>query len=63
MEWANDERSKISPLRDGTRMFLELCKIRWNAIRGRYSVPKAARTEAQVSSAQLPVAGSEARKP
>lgn len=63
VEWANDERSKISPLRDGTRMFLELCKIRWNALRGRYTVPTMARAEEKACSSQLPVAGSEARKP
>ena len=60
VEWANDERSKISPLKDGTRMFLELCKIRWNAIRGLYAVPKNPPPPSRVAGSQLPVAGSEA---
>jgi len=36
VRWAHDERSKISPLRDGTRMFGELLKVRWNDLRGHY---------------------------
>jgi dolichyl-phosphate beta-glucosyltransferase len=36
VEWAHDARSKISPLRDGTRMFVEMLTIRWNDLRGRY---------------------------
>ncbi len=36
VRWAHDERSKISPLRDGTRMFGEMLKIRWNGLCGRY---------------------------
>jgi len=35
--WAHSEGTRISPLRDGTRMFLEVLKIRWNAISGKYS--------------------------
>ena len=62
VEWANDERSKISPLKDGTRMFLELCKIRWNAIRGLYAVPTTPEAPMGVAGSQLPVAGSEPRK-
>ena len=34
--WAHSEGTRISPLRDGTRMFLEMLKIRWNAITGKY---------------------------
>ena len=37
VEWAHDERSKISPLKDGTRMFLEMLTIRWNDLSGKYS--------------------------
>jgi glycosyltransferase involved in cell wall biosynthesis len=37
VKWAHDDRGTISPLRDGTRMFLEVMKIRWNAISGKYS--------------------------
>jgi dolichyl-phosphate beta-glucosyltransferase len=61
VEWANDERSKISPLRDGTRMFLELCKIRWNAIRGRYPAGKLSQPEgSKISGSQVAVTTSEA---
>lgn len=34
--WAHSEGTRISPLRDGTRMFLEMLKIRWNALSGKY---------------------------
>jgi hypothetical protein len=34
--WAHREGTRIRPLRDGTRMFLELLKIRWNALTGTY---------------------------
>lgn len=34
--WAHDVGTRISPLRDGTRMFFEMLKIRWNAITGKY---------------------------
>lgn len=34
--WAHSEGTRISPLRDGTRMFLEMLKIRWNALTGKY---------------------------
>jgi dolichyl-phosphate beta-glucosyltransferase len=37
--WAHSEGTRISPLRDGTKMFLEMLKIRWNAIRGKYRAP------------------------
>jgi glycosyltransferase involved in cell wall biosynthesis len=35
--WAHSEGTRISPLRDGTMMFLEMLKIRWNAITGKYN--------------------------
>jgi dolichyl-phosphate beta-glucosyltransferase len=38
VEWAHSEGTRISPLRDGTRMFLEMLKIRWNGITGKYDV-------------------------
>jgi len=38
VEWAHDEGTRISPLRDGTRMFFEMLKIRWNALTGRYAL-------------------------
>ena len=35
--WAHVEGTRISPLRDGMRMFGEVLRIRWNAITGKYS--------------------------
>jgi dolichyl-phosphate beta-glucosyltransferase len=35
--WAHVEGTRISPLRDGVRMFGEVLKIRWNALLGKYS--------------------------
>jgi glycosyltransferase involved in cell wall biosynthesis len=34
--WAHMEGTRISPLRDGLRMFGEVLKIRWNAMTGKY---------------------------
>jgi len=36
VRWSHDERSKINPVTDGFKMFLELLKIRWNDLTGRY---------------------------
>ena len=36
VRWAHDERSKISPLRDGARMFGEMLKVRWYDLSGKY---------------------------
>ena len=38
VEWAHSEGTRISPLRDGTKMFMEMFKIRWNAVSGKYAV-------------------------
>jgi len=38
--WAHVEGTRISPLRDGMRMFGEVMKIRWNALTGKYSEVK-----------------------
>lgn len=46
VEWAHDERSKINPVVDGMKMFLEVLKVRWNDINGRYREPKFARISA-----------------
>jgi glycosyltransferase involved in cell wall biosynthesis len=35
--WSNSEGTRISPLRDGIRMFAEVLKIRWDALTGKYS--------------------------
>lgn len=37
VRWSHAEGSKVKFLRDGVRMFLDLVRIRWNAIAGRYS--------------------------
>jgi hypothetical protein len=34
--WGHDERSRISYLRDGMQMLMELVYVRWSALRGRY---------------------------
>ncbi len=36
VEWAHSEGTRISPLRDGTQMFAEMLKIRWNGLSGKY---------------------------
>lgn len=39
VHWAHDHRSKISPVRDGTRMLGELLKVRMNSASGKYLPP------------------------
>ncbi len=39
VEWAHDDRSKINPVVDGFKMGLEMLKIRWNGLSGRYDNP------------------------
>ena len=39
VEWAHDHRSKISPVRDGLKMGLEMLSVRWNDIKGLYTEP------------------------
>jgi len=39
VEWAHDNRSKINPIVDGFKMFLEILRIRWYGLTGRYSRP------------------------
>ncbi len=38
--WAHREGTRINPLRDGAKMFLEMLKIRWNAMNGKYDSPR-----------------------
>jgi glycosyltransferase involved in cell wall biosynthesis len=38
--WSHREGTRINPLRDGIRMFGEVLKIRWNAIRGKYAAAR-----------------------
>ena len=49
--WAHDHRSKISPLRDGIKMGVEMLSVRWNDIRGLYKEPAFAPEEATVTPA------------
>jgi glycosyltransferase involved in cell wall biosynthesis len=37
VRWSHAQGSKVNFLRDGTRMFFDLARIRWNAIAGKYS--------------------------
>ncbi len=39
VEWAHDHRSKISPVRDGLKMGMEMLSVRWNDIQGLYKEP------------------------
>jgi dolichyl-phosphate beta-glucosyltransferase len=39
VEWAHDHRSKISPVRDGLRMGVEMLSVRWNDMKGLYKEP------------------------
>ena len=36
VSWAHDARSRVSYLKDGTKMLEEIAIIRWNALMGRY---------------------------
>ena len=38
--WAHREGTRINPLRDGAKMFLEMLRIRWNAMNGKYDSPR-----------------------
>ena len=42
VHWAHVGGTRISPLRDGLRMFEEVLRVRWNAMTGKYSRPQAA---------------------
>jgi dolichyl-phosphate beta-glucosyltransferase len=39
--WSHREGTRINPVRDGFRMVLELFKIRWNALSGKYRMARA----------------------
>ena len=36
VSWGHDERSKMHPWRDGFHMGLEMLRVRWNALSGKY---------------------------
>lgn len=39
VRWRYGNESKVNPLRDSVRMFLDVLKVRWLAAQGRYSPP------------------------
>ena len=58
VEWAHDHRSKISPIRDGIKMSLEMLAVRWNDMKGLYKAPSVAVPDEALAkpAASLPVA-------
>jgi len=50
VEWAHSSRSKIHTLVDGPQMFLDMLRVRWNYIKGIYSLGMPA-TEATIAPA------------
>ena len=55
VEWAHDHRSRINPLRDGLNMGLEMLKVRWNDMRGRYRQPSISVEEPVIEPMPAPV--------
>lgn len=49
VEWAHDDRSKINPVVDGIKMFLEMLRIRWYSLIGRYAHAHVPRSSNQVA--------------
>jgi hypothetical protein len=45
VRWSHDTATKVNVAGDGLQMFLELLRIRWNALAGRY--PRAEKSSAQ----------------
>jgi dolichyl-phosphate beta-glucosyltransferase len=43
--WAHSEGSRLHPFRDGMRMFVEVLRIRWNALSGKYTAGAVASPE------------------
>jgi glycosyltransferase involved in cell wall biosynthesis len=39
VQWAHEEGGSINPLRDGIRMVLDILRIRWNWVSGKYASP------------------------
>jgi len=42
VEWAHSEGTRIHPLRDGIRMFVEMLRVRWYSLTGEYDKSPAA---------------------
>jgi len=51
VEWAHDHRSKISPVRDGIKMGVEMLSVRSNDLKGLYREPSTAAAEVPIESA------------
>ena len=54
VSWAHDERTRISYLKDGTRMLQDIAIVRWNALLGRYN-KRVERILAPASSSSPPI--------
>jgi dolichyl-phosphate beta-glucosyltransferase len=39
VRWAHHPATKVNMFRDSLRMFLDLLRVRWNALMGRYPTP------------------------
>jgi len=39
VRWLNSPDTKVSPVKDSLDMFIDLFRIRWNDLRGRYRKP------------------------
>ena len=50
VQWAHDHRSKISPLRDGIKMGVEMLSVRWNDLKGLYRKPSIVAAEVATES-------------
>lgn len=53
--WAHDERSKINPITDGMNMLLDLFRIRWNSISGKYDCSPQTAQELSPTAEEVPV--------
>lgn len=49
VEWAHDNRSKINPVVDGMKMFLEMLRIRWYSLSGQYARANLPRASNQIA--------------
>lgn len=55
VEWAHDHRSKISPVRDGLKMGVEMLAVRGNDMKGLYKTPVMVPEDALVKPASVTV--------
>jgi dolichyl-phosphate beta-glucosyltransferase len=46
VRWSHDRATKVNVAADGIHMFLELLRIRWDALCGRYAEPRESRAQA-----------------